>query len=263
MKLDARPVLTFLSLPLLAVLAVTGCDLKLTGTDGGGDPNPNPNPVVTPEALAVGNILALHVDLLHAGIAVAANYDTAAAPEAWLRGVVSDACWSLTETDAVQPIWALRLDSCVDGHGTTYQGGGEFAPVDTLDGFAFFPWGDVDLIRAINAANDEYNHDVNSGSLEFSFVRGVSGITAVEIDKYLRHNVHGETVTFTYQGVHYTGALGSVPEFPDADSVVRVVWDGVGIFDVNFETGGQATYLLQGTTYRVNLATGDVTIVAS
>ena len=261
MKLDARPVLTLLSLPLLAALAVTGCDPKLTGTDGDTGGNPPPAAVVTPEALAVGNVLALHVDLLRAGISVAANYDSASAPQANLRGVVSDACWSLTETDVSLPVWALRLESCVDAHGTTYRGGGEYAPVDSLDGFAFFPYGDIDLIRATNTEDDRYSHDVNSGSLEFSFDRDVSGVVGVQIDKYLRHNVHGETVTFTYQGVHYSGALGSVGDYPDADSSVRVVWDGVGIFDVNFEANGKATYNMQGATYRVDLANGNVSVV--
>lgn len=260
MTLHARPLLTLPSLLLLAGLIVTGCDPKLTGDPGG---NPDPNPVVTSEALAVGNVLALHVDLLRAGIVVAANFDSASAPSAHiLRGVVTDACWSLTEADSAQPVWALRLDSCVDGHGTTYRGGGEYAPVDSLDGFAFFPWFDVDLIRATNSANDNYNHDVSSGSLEFTFERGTSGVDGVQIDKFLRHTVRGTIVTFTYQGVHYTGALGSIPEFPDADSVVRVVWDGVGIFDVNFRAGGDATYSMQGGEYSVDLATGNVTIAA-
>lgn len=255
-----RPLLTLLSLPLLAALLVTGCDPKLTGDPGDGGGDPNPDAVVTPEALAIGNVLALHVDLLRAGIAVAANYDSAGAAAAHIRGVVTNACWSLTEADAGQPVWALRLDSCVDGHGTTYRGGGEFAPVDSLDGFAFFPWGDVDLIRATNEANTDYNHDVNSGSLGFTFERGTSGIDGVQIDKFLRHNVRNETVTFTYQDVHYTGALGAIGEFPDADSIVRVVWDGVGIFDVDFQANGDASYSMQGASYVVDLATGNVSV---
>jgi hypothetical protein len=259
MKLHPHAVLTVLSLSFLAALAVGGCDPKLTGTpDDGG--NPPPATVVTPEAIAIGNILALQVDLLRAGIAVAANFDSAAAPRP--RGVVSDACWSLTETDDQLPVWGLRLDNCVDAHGTTYRGGGEFAPVDTLDGFAFFPWYDVDLLRATNDADDNYNHDVNSGSLEFSFVRDTSGITGVEIDKYLRHNVRGETVTFTYQGVHFSGALASIGQYPDGDSVVRVVWDGVGIFDVNFQSGASARYDMQGGSYVVDLSSGDVSVAS-
>jgi hypothetical protein len=246
-------------LAVLAGIALAGCDPKLTATDGGDLPGDDlPDPVVTPEALAVGNVVALHAELLEAGLSVAAQYDTAQA--AATRGVLTEGCWALTEDDAQLPTWGLRLDGCTDAHGTEYRGGGQFDRVTDLDGYAFFPWYDVDLLRATNAANDDYNHDIHSGSLELGFARTSGAVTSVHVDKFLRHNVRSEIVTFTYDGVQYTGVPGSFGEYPDAGSVVRVVWDSVGVFDVEFQAGGTALYTIQGVTYHVDLDTGDVTI---
>ena len=249
-------------LPVLAILVVTGCDpKKLTGTDTGGNTNTTPqNTTVTPEALAVGNILALHVDILRAGLALSAAFDTASAPAATLRGVLSAGCATLTEVDAGLPRWTMTLDGCTDGHGTAYRGTGEFAPIDSLDGFAFLPWFDTDLIRASNDANDDYNHDVHSGSFEIGFVRSSGAVTEADIAKFVRHTVRSDIVTFTYDGVHYTGTPGSFGDYPDSDSVARVVWDSVGIFDVDFLAGGQASYSIAGVTYLVDLSNGDVSV---
>ena len=245
-------------LPFLAVFALAGCDPKLTDASDPGDDGRLPDPVVTPEANAVGNILALHAEILRAGLSVSGPYDTAGAR---LRGVLAEGCWTLTEIDAGLPKWGLSLEGCTDGHGTTYRGGGEFAPVDGLDGFAFFPWYDTDLIRAVNDSNSDYNHDVHSGSLELGFERDLGTVTRVAVSKYIRHNVHNEIVTFTYDGVHYTGTPGSFGEYPDVDSTARVVWDSVGIFDVDFQAGGQANWSMQGATYQVDVDTGDVSVV--
>lgn len=248
-------------LPLAVVLLAAGCDPKLTGTDDPGTGGSGETPAtVTPEALAVGNIIAFHTDLFRAGLSLAAQFDSAAAPGSPLRGVLAEGCITLTEIDAVLPRWSVSVEGCTDGHGTAYRGAGECSPVTDLDGYAFLPWYDVDLIRATNEGNDDYNHDVNSGSFEFGFVRASGAVTAVEVGKYLRHNVRSEVVTFTCVDVVYTGTPGAFGEYPDTGSSMRVVWDSVGIFDVDMQSTGVATYTMQGATYTVNLANGDVSV---
>lgn len=250
-------------LPLAVALLATGCDPKLTGPDdeGGNNTGGEETPAtVTPEAAAVGNILALHADLLRAGLSLAAEFDSAAAPGASPRGVLASGCLTLAELDAVLPRWSVSLEGCTDGHGTTYRGAGEFSPITGLDGYAFLPWYDVDLIRASNDANDDFNHDVHSGSFEFGFTRTGGAVDGVAIGKFVRHNVRNEVVTFTTVEMTYTGTPGSFGEYPDTGSTMRVVWDAVGIFDVTYESTGSASYTMQGATYIVNLGTGDVTV---
>ncbi|MFN8179351.1 MAG: hypothetical protein U0167_15580 [bacterium] len=253
-----------IALSLLAVGALASCDPKKldgTPTDTGGTTN-NPPQTVTPEAIAIGNMLALHTEVLRAGLSVAAQFDTASAAPA-PRGILQSGCFTLSESDSTTPVWGMRLDGCTDAHGTTYRGGGEFAPVDTVDGFAFFPWGEPDIIRASNDTDSDYAHEVSSGTLDFTFTRSAGHVNGVTIDKNLRHTVQNETVTISYDSVHYTGALGSLPDYPDAGSVVGVGWNGVGIFDVTFGAGGHATYTMQGTNFAVDLATGNVTIATN
>jgi hypothetical protein len=249
-------------LPLLAVLALAGCDPKLNGPPPGDDDGPDdiPDLTVTPEAQAIGNVIALHAEILRAGASVAAEFDVA--PVAGLaRGIMPAGCWDLTEASAAPPQWDLRLDGCIDGHGTEYRGGGQFEQELENSGFGFDPWYDLDLIRATNTENDNYNHDVHSGTLGFTILRPSGTVTGVGVDRYLRHNVRSEIVTFTYTAT-FTGSLDGLPEYPDAGSTVRVVWDSVGVIDVAFAGGATATWPMQGVLYQVALDTG-VTAVSS
>jgi hypothetical protein len=245
----------------LSILAVAGCDPKLTGppTPGGG-PTDEPDLVVTAEAQAVGNILALHAEILRAGRAVAVDFDSASTATI-ARGIMPEGCWALTE--ATTPYrWGLRFDGCIDAHGTEYRGGGQFEGSSEFDGYVFSPWYDVDLLRATNSEDDNYNHDIHSGTLAIEFAREAGVVTAVHLTNFLRHGVRAEIVTFTYDAT-FTGAVGSLAEYPDGGSTGRIVWDSVGIFDVAFSGGATATYPMQGITYQVNLATGDVTAVSA
>jgi hypothetical protein len=245
-------------LPCLVALALAGCDPKLTGVpDDDGGPIDDPDPTVTAEARAIGNILALHAEILRAGTSVAAAFDAAAAVQT--RAMLPTGCWALTEASATPAEWHLRLNGCTDSRGTAYTGGGQFEEESGVDGYGFFPWYDVDLLRAVNTEDDNYNHDVHSGSLGLAFTRASGAVTSVHVDRFLRHNVRSEIVTFTYDAT-FTGASNSMPEYPDASSTARVVWDSVGIIDVDFGTGA-ATYAMQGVLYSVALATGEVTAV--
>lgn len=250
-------------LPFLAVLALAGCDPKLNGPGPGDDDGPDdvPDLTVTPEAQAIGNVIALHAEILRAGVSIAAEFD-AAAVAALPRGIMPAGCWALTEASAAPPQWDFRLDGCIDGHGTEYRGGGQFEEEAATGGYAFYPWYDIDLIRATNSENDNYNHDVHSGTLGFAILRSSGTVTGVGIDRYLRHNVRAEIVTFTYDAT-YSGPFGSLPEYPDAGSTVRVVWDSVGVIDVAFAGGATATWPMLGVLYQVALDTGNVTAVSA
>jgi hypothetical protein len=260
-----RPVLT---LTLAALAFAMGCDPKLmgleslggtgTGTTGSGTPA-----TLTPEALIIGNIVAFHTDLFHEALSVSAAFDSASVP---LRSIESG-CASLAQLPGGPGIrYRLLFDGCVDGHGTTYRGGGDLMVVNNQDGYTFLPLFEADLLRAINETDDNYNHTVLSpattaGSFEFAFERDQQGVvTRVHVNQFLRHGVRGDTVTISYSDVAYTGAIGSHPLTPDTGSVARVVWDGVGLFDVEY-AGGAATYSMQGGRYSVNLSTGVVTVV--
>lgn len=246
-------------LPFFAALALAGCDPKLTGLpDDDGGPIDPPDPTITAEAKAIGNVLALHAEILRAGVSVAATFDSAS-PRIQPRAMLPDGCWALTESSTAPPRWDLRLNGCTDARGTAYTGGGQFDEEPAADGYGFYPWFDVDLLRALNGEDDDYNHDVHSGSLGIGFVRASGAVTAVHVDRFLRHNVHAEIVTFTYDAT-YTGAVGSLPEYPDASSTARVVWDSVGIIDVDFQAGS-ASYATQGVLYSVSLSTGNITAV--
>ncbi|GJM43371.1 MAG: hypothetical protein DHS20C21_02130 [Gemmatimonadota bacterium] len=259
--MNSRTTRLAMTIVLAASAFALGCDPKLTGTEGdGGTGTPTQVTVVTPEALIVGNIVAFHTDLFAAALSVSADYDSSSA----LRAFETD-CVSLEPVVTARASTAryeLLFDGCVDSHGTTYRGGGQLLVVNDQDGYTFLPLFDTNLIRATNESNDDYNHDLTAGSFEFAFQRdGSDNIVGIRVDKFLRHGVRGDVVTFSYGDVTYSGGIGEHGEYPDNGSVARVVWDGVGLFDVNYSGGPTASYSFGGGSYSVNLSTGDVSIV--
>jgi len=268
--MDRRLALIVLAaLALVAGLAVTGCDPKLTGTDptddgGPGDP---PDPVVTAEALIVGQIVTLHADMLTNALALAAEFDTASAAAPNPRALFTSQCVNSVETDPNLPQWSMLMSSCVDANGTTVNGGGYLQPLTTVDGYAFFPYLNNDLIRALNGTDNTYNHtidEITPGALEIQFNRTSGAVSSVTVDHFLRHFWRSQQITFSYAAeTFYTGAIGSFPAFPDAGSVCRIVWDGIGIFEITYQTGGVALFTLQAVTYQVNLNDGSVIVAVT
>jgi len=270
--MDRRLALTVLAaLVLAAGITATGCDPKLTGNettndDVPGDPPP-PAPVVTAEALIVGQIATLHAEMLTNALALAAEFDTAFVAGPSPRALFTSQCFTVVETDAVLPQWSMVMASCVDANGTAVDGGGYLQPFETVDGYGFFPYLNVDLIRAINGADAAYNHtidEITPGALELKFTRASGAVTSVTIGHFLRHYWRSEQITFSYADqTTYTGPVGSFPAYPDGGSVCRIIWDGVGIFDINYLAGGTALYTMLAVQYQVNLADGSVTIPQS
>lgn len=268
--MNVRPSRPLLSCLLVLVALVLGCDPKLIGTDtgsdgtGGADTGGSGAPtVVTPEALVTGNMIAFETDLISLALSVAADFDSSSAP---FRSF-DTACATVTSLSPPDPsLYQVAFDGCVDANGTAYRGGGVLRRVNGQDGFTYLPLFDADLLRATNETNDNYNFTTLSpastaGSLVFTFQRdGSNNVTGVEVSNFLRNGVRGDTVTLSFTGVTYSGALGSHGAHPDAGSTVRIVWDGVGLFDVEFQANGMATYTMQGGTYEVDLDTGDVQV---
>jgi hypothetical protein len=218
---------------------------------------------VTPEALVVGNMISFHTDLISTALARAADFDSASVA---LRSF-DTGCATVTALSPPDPsLYKVVFDGCVDSHGTAYRGGGVLRVVNDQDGFTYLPLFDAELLRATNETDDNYNYTTLSpastaGSLEFTFQRNGSGaVTGVTVGKFLRNGVRGDTVTLSYADVTYSGAIGAFPARPDVGSVVRIVWDGVGLFDVEFQSSGMATYTMQGGNYEVTLSTGDVQV---
>jgi len=260
--MNVRPSRSLLPCLLVLVLVVVfGCDPKLIGTEGTGGTGGNETPAtVTPEALVVGNMVAFHTDLIAAALAMSADFDTASTA---FRSV-DTGCATVTPLSS-GGLYEILFDGCTDAHGTAYQGGGELWVINDQDGFTYLPLFDNNLLRAINETDDNYNYTTLSpastaGSLEFAFERESGVVHAVRVGKFLRHGVRGDTVTLSYSDVLYTGAIGAHPARPDAGSVIRIVWDGVGLFDVEFQSGGTATYTMQGATYEVDLSNGNVSV---
>ncbi|MBZ0267450.1 hypothetical protein K8I85_04795 [bacterium] len=264
--MNVRPLRSLLLCLLVLVPLVSGCDPKLIGTDtgtggSGGTGGTGGTPAtVTPEALIVGNMISFHTDLIGASLALSADFDSASTSTRSL----DTACATVTPLSS-GGVYEILFDGCSDAHGTQYRGGGELWVINNQDGFTYLPLFDEDLLRATNETDDNYNYTTLSpattaGSLEFTFERESGVVTAVQVGKFLRHGVRGDTVTLSYADVHYTGGVGSHPARPDAGSVVRVVWDGVGLFDVEFQGNGTATYTMQGGNYEVELSNGDVSV---
>jgi hypothetical protein len=268
--MDRRLALIVLAaLALVAGFAVNGCDPKLTGTEdgsGNGGPGDLPDPVVTDEALIVGQIATLHAELMANALALAAEFDTASAVAPNPRAIFTAQCITSAETDPDLPEWSMVMNSCVDGHGTTVNGGGYLEPLTSVDGYAFFPYTVTDMIIAINATDDRFNHTVNNvtspGAFEFKFARTTGQVTSVSVDHFIKHLWRSEEITFSYADeTSYTGSVGSFGAFPDAGSVCRVVWDGVGIFEINYLASGQAVYTMQAVQFQVDLSNGNVIVV--
>lgn len=254
------------TLATVGVLHLAACDPKLTGIDdandgGDGGTGGGADPVVTAEALVVGGILTFHAQLLEESLAVAEHYD----PN-WngLAGRSFPAtCATVTEQDAGMPQWTIDFTGCTDAAGTAYTGGGRYEPSQLVDGYTFHPSLDDDLIRANNSTNDGYNHTIDAvgtGTVGFTFTRDQSdAVTAVTVSEFLRHIVRDEQVTFSFQSVTFSGAIGQFGTWADSGSIVRVVWNGVGLFDAVYGDG-IVNYTMQGANYTVNLADGAVTV---
>jgi len=247
--------------------SLVGCDPKLGAedtSDNGGDGSDVPVQV-SPEALVVGNIVSLHAQILGAALGVSAEYDSASAGSPVPRTFFGSACLTMGTADPLVPVHTLRLDGCSDSNGTTYRGGGEIWPLEGVDGFYFLPYVDAaDLIMASNTENDDFNHTYYSGTLEFAFDRDNGGtVIGVQVSKFLRHSVRNEIVTFSYDSVSYSGGVGSHAAWPANGSVVRVGWDSVGIFDVEFTGAATCTYRILGQDYQCDLDSGTVTAIVN
>lgn len=259
------------TLATVGVLHLAACDPKLTGTDDTNDPGDGggggggADPVVTAEALIVGGILTFHAQLLQESIAVAEHYD----PN-WTgfdARSFPPTCATVTEQDAGIPQWTVDFTGCTDVAGTAYSGGGLYEPSQLVDGYTFLPSLDDNLIRATNPTNDDYNHTldvIGTGTVGFTFSRDQSqAVSAVTVSEFLRHIVRDQQVTFSFQSVTFSGGIGQFGNWADSGSVVRVVWDGVGLFDAVYAGGGTVNYTMQGANYTVNLVDGVVTVAAS
>ena len=255
------------TLATVGVLHLAACDPKLTGTEdtndnGDGGNGGGTDPVVTTEALIVGQILTFHAQLLQESVGVAEHFD----PNwnGFAGRSFPSSCATVTEQDAGIPQWTVDFTGCTDASGTVYTGGGLYEPSQLVDGYTFHPSLDDDLIRASNPTNDDYNHTldvIGTGTVGFTFSRDqAQAVSAVTVSEFLRHIVRDEQVTFSFQSVTFTGTIGQFGNWADAGSVVRVVWDGVGLFDAVYGAGGSVNYTMQGANYTVNLADGVVTV---
>src|SRR5688572_29439544 len=173
---------------------------------------------------------------------------------------------TLTTIDPSFPYIDLSLVGCIDAHGTEYRGGALLAPpIDETDGFLLAPYLDAaDKIIATNETNTIYSHTVESGALLFTFTRGQNGeVSNVEVSKFLRHQIFGTIASFTYLDVRYTGALGSLPQWPGAGGEIQSAWDDVGIFTVHLNGSVQATFTLMNVIYVLDLSTAAVSLASS
>ncbi|MCA9753115.1 MAG: hypothetical protein KC591_13050 [Gemmatimonadetes bacterium] len=266
--MNSRTISKHFAAAAVLAAALTGCDPKLTGTDDNtGNPGDNPTPTVSAEALVVGQMIALHQELMQQALSVANVYEGSGAPAP--RAFFGSDCVTLAEIDSGTPSWSLAMSSCTNQQGTTHDGGGQFEPTSGQDAYTFYPWVDPStMIRAQNASDDNYNHTIEPitpGFLEFHFQRnGTNEVTGMLIDGYLRHVVRGDVVNLSYpETLSFDGAVGSFGTRPVVNSTGRVTWDGIGIFDFTFTSAGTAQYTMQGNQYQVDLTTGDVSIVVN
>jgi hypothetical protein len=269
-----RPfVIAFLTLVLAGALAL-GCDPKLTGTDGsggGGDGGGNGDDevaLVTPEARALGAIIATHLQIMQAALSTAEQFDDSASAAPVLRDFFTSDCLTLTTLDAVAPVIEISFgdsdpaDNCVDSRNTVYRGGGTIERVAGLDGFIFDPYGWLDAaLIATNAEDDQLNHTYQQGTLTFTFVRAGTGeATAIEVSNWLKHGMLSTIASFTYIELRFNGSPGSSAAFPSSGGSVQVSWDGIENTVVQFSGTSLATFTLVGVDYNINLATGEVTL---
>jgi hypothetical protein len=264
-----RPSAVVLGLVLiLAAGLLAACDPKLIAGEGGNggddnnDDNDNP-PQISNEAIAAGQVIALHMDLIQHALAEAGQFDSASALTP--RSIFTSDCITSTTIDATYPYIDLSLNACVDTHGTEYRGKALLAPpIDETDGYLMAPYFDAaDKIIATNESNPIYSHTMESGSLLFTFTRSSGNVSAVEVSNFLRHNIFTTIASFTYLNVHYTGSVGSFPDWPSAGGSIQASWDDVGAFTVQFTGSSQATFTLLGVNYLLNLSTGAVTLATS
>lgn len=253
-----------IALTTVAVAVLTGgCDPKFVNgvadnTDdevpGGGSGAPG----ITREAVITGAIVAFHTELLAGGLSVAGDYDVVPSP---FRSFLGTDCMTITLVDAQTPIHSFDLGGCADANGTVYTGLGEFAPPpDAADGFVLTPDTSFEgTISASNTVDVDLTNTVSSGSLEFTFTRSGGAVSGLTVSNFLRHFI-GSTpnVSFSYADVAFTGGTGEMGPYPDNGGVIHVAWDGVGIFDVTFDGGPNASYRMQGQDYQVSLDTGQV-----
>jgi hypothetical protein len=249
----------------LALSFAIGCDPKLTGEggdgsgtgDGGGDGG-----TLEPstEAIVVGAVLALHMELLNAGHTVAAEFDTITASPL-PRTMFTTDCVTMTEIEPLEPRWQAEMVDCIDGRGTVHSGGGVFRRDGTMDGYTFFPATPAqDMIRADNTEDPSLSHTYSQGTFWFVYDRGgANEITGIRIGNYLRHMLLTQTASFSYVDVLFHGAPGSVEQWPTSGTI-QGSWDGVGLFEATFTGGPVAHMVIQRTDYEVDLRTGDVTL---
>jgi hypothetical protein len=250
-----------------AVLA-GGCDPKfLNGVaDNTHDPLPggggSGSPTITTEAIITGAIVSFHAELMAGALTVAGDHDTGPSP---FRSFLTAGCMNIAVVDAQVPIHSFDLAGCTDANGTVYSGLGELSPAaDSSDAYSLIPDTSFDgTISAANTADPDLTTTVSSGSLKFAFARNGGTVSGITVSNFLRHFI-GATpnVSFSYD-VTFTGGIGEVGPYPDNGGVAHVAWDGVGVYDVEFNGGPNATYRMQGQDYEVNLDTGAVQIVTT
>src|SRR5688572_23826179 len=142
---------------LLAAMLLAACDPKvLNGTGGGNDDDDEDDvaPQVSNQARAVGQIVALHMDMIAKSLSVASEFDSA--PALAPRSIFPTTCMTLTTIDPSFPYIDLSLVGCIDAHGTEYRGGALLAPpIDETDGFLLAPYLDAaDKIIATNRSEE-------------------------------------------------------------------------------------------------------------
>lgn len=252
------------TIALFAVLLGVGCDPKLTGTGGNDDDDNNDDgpSAVTNEAREIGQLVALHLDLLASSLAQADVYDSSSAGTT--RSIFPTTCITVAEIDPVGPELEMSLDTCIDSNGTEYRGRALLAPTVGVDGYTLWPYGDASVkIIATNEANPIYNHTYEQGALSMTFERSGGGVTAVGITGFLRHNVAATPLTLSYVDFEYVGSPGSFAAWPANGGKIQVAWDGIGAFTVECGGSSTATFTLAGVLYALNLSTGAVTLPPS
>jgi hypothetical protein len=255
-----RILLTMLSTCVLAG-ALTGCDPKLTGTEGegdgggGGDDGP---PQITPEVRNVGMMVALHLDIIRASLSKSGDFETI--PPASSRSIFTSDCIEFaTRTDG----WDVWLTDCVDGNGTSYRGGGALFPIDTqgFDGYYFWPFGQVeDTIIATNPTTPSYAHVYSQGNLQFLYVRnGGSGeVTAVQTTNWIIHRVGDLSASFTWDA-EFSGGIGSHDAYPAPGGTLMISGDYLSPpFEVQFGGSSVGTFNVYGWEFTINLDTGEI-----
>jgi hypothetical protein len=255
----------FLLLTTFLAALVAGCDPKLTGV--GGDPVDDDDgdgaPLqVSAEARLAAAVTMLHVDMIGRSLGVSGDFD-GASPAPPIRSFLTEGCIGLTTIDATTPVHELSIGGCTDPNGSSYFGKAELSPLTAGDGYGLLPYGNAeDIIASSNTATPELNQSWHSGSIQFEFVRdGGGAVTSVNVTNFMRHFMRDVVVTFTYVGMSYSGSPGSHAQWPANGSISRVVWDGIGVFDITFSGGASASFRVSGIDYQLDLTSGAVTAV--